>query len=73
MYSIFSSSKELFEYLIEMCRRNNFDYEFIWDIIGEDIIDIIPSSKSLIVVDDECGKDYLGNKYSLKEIGHDDI
>lgn len=73
MYSIFSSSRELFEYLIEMCRRNNFDYAFIWDIIGEDIIDIIPSSKSLIVVDDECGKDYLGSKYSLKEIGHDDI
>ena len=68
MYEIFSSSRELFEYLIEMCKRNNFDYDFIWDVLEEDIIDMIPSGDSLIIIDDKQGNDYLGRTYKLKEV-----
>lgn len=68
MYEIFNSSRELFEYLIEMCKRNNFDYDFIWDILEEDIIDMIPSGDSLIIIDDKQGNDYLGRTYKLKEV-----
>ena len=68
MYEIFNSSRELFEYLVEMCKRNNFDYDFIWDILEDDIIDIIPSGDSLIIIDDKLGEDYLGGTYKLKEV-----
>lgn len=68
MYSLFSSSKELFNYLIVMCERNNYSYDCIWDIVGEDIIDIIPYGDSKIVVQDNNGFDYLGNKYGLESV-----
>ena len=51
-----------------MCKRNNFDYDFIWDILEEDIIDMIPSGDSLIIIDDKQGNDYLGRTYKLKEV-----
>lgn len=73
MYDIFSSSKELFNYLIEICKRNNYKENFIWDILKEDILDIIPDENSLIIVDDENGIDYLGRTYNLKEVSNDNI
>ena len=51
-----------------MCKRNHFDYDFIWDILEDDIIDIIPSGDSLIIIDDKLGEDYLGGTYKLKEV-----
>lgn len=72
MYELFSSSKELFEYLLKMCEVYNFDYEFIWDILEDDIIDIIPRGNNLIITDDDMGEDYLGKTYKLKEVVWDD-
>lgn len=72
MYSLFNSSSELFEYLIEICKRYNFDADFIWDVLEDDILNIIPAGNSLIIVDDEKGKDYLGKNYKLKEVGTSD-
>lgn len=68
MYNLFSSSRELFDHLIEMCTKYCLKYDFIWDILGEDIIDIIPQGNTLIIIDDNSGVDYLGKTYSLKEM-----
>lgn len=73
MYDIFSSSKELFNYLIEICKRNNYKEDFIWDILKDDVLDIIPNENSLIIVDDENGIDYLGRTYNLQEVINDNI
>jgi len=72
MYEEFSSSKELFDYLITMCQKNNISYDCIWDILGEDIIDIIPYGKSQVIMEDETGFEYLGRYYSLCEVKKDD-
>ncbi len=73
MYEIFSSSKELFNYLIIMCNRYGLSCDFVWDIIGEDIIDIIPQKNNFIVKESEEGEEYLGKKYILQEVRYDNI
>lgn len=68
MVELFTSSKELFNYLIVMCDRNNWSYDCIWDIVGEDIIDIVPYGDTKIVVEKEDGFEYLGHFYGLEEV-----
>lgn len=68
MVELFTSSKELFNYLIVMCDRNNWSYDCIWDIVGEDIIDIIPYGNTKVVVEKEDGFEYLGHFYGLEEV-----
>lgn len=68
MVELFTSSKELFNYLIVMCGRNNWSYDCIWDIVGEDIIDIIPYGDTKVVVEKEDGFEYLGHFYGLEEV-----
>ena len=68
MVELFTSSKELFNYLIVMCDRNNWSYDCIWDIVGEDIIDIIPYGDTKVVVEKEDGFEYLGHFYGLEEV-----
>ena len=68
MLELFTSSKELFNHLVVLCERNGWSYDCIWDIIGDDIIDIIPYGKSQVVVEDENGFEYLGHHYSLEEV-----
>lgn len=68
MIELFTSSKELFNYLIVMCDRNNWSYDCIWDIVGEDIIDIIPYGDTKVVVEKEDGFEYLGHFYGLEEV-----
>lgn len=68
MIELFTSSKELFNYLIVMCDRNNWSYDCIWDIVGEDIIDIIPYGNTKVVVEKEDGFEYLGHFYGLEEV-----
>jgi hypothetical protein len=65
---IFSSSKELFNHLIVMCERYNIGFDFVWDMLGDDIIDIIPQNNSLVAVDDGDGLEYLGRTYDIKEV-----
>lgn len=70
---LFTSSYELFNHLIVMCERNNISYDYIWDIMDESIVDIIPYGSTKIVVDDETGFEYLGKHYSLNEVRDVDI
>lgn len=65
---LFTSSEELFNHLVFMCNKNNWSYDCIWDIVGDDIIDIIPYGESQIVIEDENGFEYLGKKYRLEVI-----
>lgn len=46
----------------------NFNWGFAWDILDEQIIDLIPQGRSYCPVRSEEGKEYLGNKYKLVEI-----
>ena len=68
MLELFTSSQELFNHLIVMCENHNWSYDCIWDIIGDDIIDIIPYGKTKVVIEDENGFEYLGHHYSLEEV-----
>ena len=65
---LFSSTLETFNYLMEVCKINNFSYDFVWDILNDDILEIIPFENSVTVVSDDDGIEYLGNKYKLQEI-----
>ena len=68
MLELFTSSQELFNHLIVMCENHNWSYDCIWDIIGDDIVDIIPYGKTKVVIEDENGFEYLGHHYSLEEV-----
>ena len=68
MLELFTSSQELFNHLVVMCENYNWSYDCIWDIIGDDIIDIIPYGKTQVVVENENGFEYLGHHYSLEEV-----
>ena len=51
----------------------NFNWGFAWDILEDQIIKLIPFGKSFCPVrDEENGVDYLGVKYSLKDITNKD-
>ena len=50
MLDLFTSSKELFNHLVVMCERNNWSCDCIWDIVGDDIVDIIPYGNTQVVV-----------------------
>ena len=48
---------------------SNFNWAFAWDILEDQILEFIPQGTSLCPVrDDENGIEYLGHKYSLKDI-----
>ena len=68
MLDLFTSSKELFNHLVVMCERNNWSYDCIWDIVGDDIVDIIPYGNTQVVVEDADGFEYLGRNYKLEEV-----
>ena len=68
MLDLFTSSKELFNHLVVMCERNNWSCDCIWDIVGDDIIDIIPYGNTQVVVEDADGFEYLGRNYKLEEV-----
>lgn len=68
MLDLFSSSYELFNHLVVVCERCGWSYNYIWDIMGDDIIDIIPYGDSKIVVEDDIGFEYLGHHYRLEGV-----
>ena len=51
-----------------MCERNNWSCDCIWDIVGDDIVDIIPYGNTQVVVEDADGFEYLGRNYKLEEV-----
>lgn len=68
MLELFTSSQELFNHLVVVCERNNWSYDCIWDIVGDDIIDIIPYGNTKVIVEDKNGFEYLGNRYKVEEV-----
>ena len=70
MCELFTSSKELFNHLMVMCRDNGWSYDCVWDIIGDDIIDILPDGETKVVAESSDGFEYLGHTYRLEELNH---
>lgn len=68
MLDMFDTIYDLFNHLVFMCQESGLSCDCIWDIIGEEIIDIIPDGKSQVIVDDKNGFEYLGHKYQLREV-----
>ena len=71
-YSLVSNDNELFEYLLALAERyisanKGFDYSFIWAVLGEAILAIIPR-KSVVCIEDSSGVEYLGKHYSIYEV-----
>ena len=70
---IFSNTKELFNHLMIMCQRKNMDYDIVWDIMGDDIVDVIPIQNPTVLIEEENGIEYLGHKYGLQEVHNANI
>lgn len=66
--NLFSNTRELFNHLMMMCQRKNINHDIVWDIIGDDIIDIIPVCNPTVLIEDDYGVEYLGHKYQLQEV-----
>lgn len=66
--NLFSNTKELFNHLMMMCQRKNINHDIVWDIMGDDIIDIIPVCNPTVLIEDDYGVEYLGHKYQLQEV-----
>lgn len=71
--NISSNCSELFNYMLRVAdnfqsENKQFDYSFIWDILDEDILNVIPKENSIMCVESEDGKEYLGRKYKLMEV-----
>lgn len=49
-----------------------FNWAFAWDLLGDLILDCIDSNKTIVPVEDESGREFLGRKYILKEIQKDE-
>lgn len=66
--NLFSNTRELFNHLMMMCQRKNINHDIVWDIMGDDIIDIIPVCNPTVLIEDDYGVEYLGHKYQLQEV-----
>jgi hypothetical protein len=69
---ISTETVELFEYFMALANRYNtrnkqFDYSVVWDILDIDILTIIPKENSIVYIESEDGKEYLGKKYKVLE------
>ena len=50
----------------------NFNWGFAWDILSDSLIQLIPQGRSFAPIHDPNGREYLGEKFSLKEITRSD-
>lgn len=77
---ISSNTHELFEYFMELAniiqlKNEQFDFSVVWDILDEDILDIIPSENQFYYTETtnkEEGKEYLGKFYKKMEVKNND-
>lgn len=72
-YEVSTCTQELFEYMIALYLKYQkheqpFECSFIWDILDEDILNVISCDSPLMCLADENGNEYLGRKYSLVEV-----
>ena len=49
------------------------NYDVLWDILKEDIIDVIPSANTYVVKESLDGEEYLGKRYIIEEKKSDSI
>lgn len=63
-------SKEEFLYHCDKLSHeySTFNWGFAWDILSDSILQLIPQGKTFAPVHDPNGREYLGEKFSLKEI-----
>ena len=65
------SGKEFLYYCYKISQNNKqFNWGFPWDILEDQIIQLIPRGETYCPVRDPAGKEYLGTRYSLKNITH---
>lgn len=72
-YSLISNSERLFEYLLSIAddyksENKQFSYNFIWDVLDKDILNVIPQGNSYVCIQSDEGQEYLGDRYKLKEV-----
>lgn len=72
MDEVSTETVELFEYFMALASKYNsnnkqFDYSVVWDILDSDILTIIPKENSIMYIESEDGKEYLGKKYKVLE------
>ena len=67
------SGEEVLFYLSRIAPAySNFNWSFAWDLLEDQIIELIPQGKSYYPVrDEEHGRFYLGGYYSLRELEPD--
>lgn len=62
------SPKEGLFYIGQLSKQYaKFNWAFAWDLLGNTILDCIERKTTLVPVEDEEGREYLGRRYVLKE------
>lgn len=70
--NVSTETVELFEYFMTLASLHNsnnkqFDYSVVWDILDTDILNVIPKENSIMYIESEDGREYLGKKYKVLE------
>lgn len=69
LFNLGINTKEALAYIYNLSRKyNKFNWAFAWDILGDDILDVIPQKQTLVPVESKNGAEYLGKHFLLKEI-----
>lgn len=69
LYALKLPVPEMLFYIGQLSKEyKSFNWSFAWSILEDFIIDYIPQGKTLVPVRDEEGQEYLGGKYSLKNV-----
>lgn len=69
------SGEELLYYSYKLSKGySSFNWGFVWEVLADQIVKLIPSSQVLYpVIDPEGEYEYLGRRYSLKDITKNQI
>lgn len=63
------TAKENLFYIWKLSEEyNNFNWNFAWDLVPDDILECIPQGKTIVPVRNESGEEYLGERYILKDV-----
>lgn len=69
LFSLGMDIKELMYHIGVLSKQyTTFNWSFVWNMLEEQIIDILSQGETLVAIKDENGEDYLGQRYKLKNI-----
>lgn len=68
LYGICNNSEQLLYHMMYLAGASVINYDFIWEIMGDDLLDFIPVKEPLVPIVARCGLEYLGTEYSLQEV-----